>query len=159
MRALRWTAAVASVALVLGGCGDDDATDGDATTTTEVAVPEPEVGECRGPIDQTINAAETDSRPTVPCDQPHGSETAAVLDLPEDLQDATHDEAVAGFDSDEPPFDDLLAQCIDATDELCGSDPSDVRPGHHGRPVRHLDVPPDGRKNGRREPAGSDATP
>jgi hypothetical protein len=117
-------AAAAALLILIAGCGDDDGTDGEATTTSEEAIPEPQVGECRGPIDLATINAPTDERPTVPCDQPHGSETAAVLDVPESLADASHDEAVAAMqaeDDDELGFGETSKACIEAANELWGA--------------------------------------
>lgn len=108
--------AVASVA----GC-NVGGLQGLSTTTTEVVrprtlSPRPEVGECRGLVTREIIQAPSDVRRPVSCDEPHGSETVFVGDLPAEVSELSHRDAAA-LAIDSSPLRPLVEEC-DAEFEL-----------------------------------------
>ncbi|MGH9186376.1 MAG: septum formation family protein [Acidimicrobiales bacterium] len=95
-------------------------TESDTTTTRSGPPPEPpKAGECRGPISIADISAATDSRPTVPCDQPHGTETATVHDLPEQWDYNQVREALET--GGEPRLENLLSDCSADVQDYVGS--------------------------------------
>ena len=92
MRALRLrlpVALLATTALLLTGCGDDDVPDGADPAQVDATRP-PELGGCR---ELKVRDAEepTNASPLVPCTEPHTAETYASGQLPESLADADYD--------------------------------------------------------------------
>ena len=93
-------AVVLVLAVALAACGCSDGGAGRAAPSTARATPppafaNPQVGACRAPISDEILAAASDPRPAIPCDQPHGSETVFVGQLPADVAMLAHEEASA----------------------------------------------------------------
>ena len=91
--------AVVALLAACGGSADNGArpvsttNETASTTTTSVLPARPSVGECRAPIAVEDREGMLDDRPVVPCDEPHGSETTAVLDLPPSFDDLDRDAA------------------------------------------------------------------
>ncbi len=104
---------------VMAACarGDSDGADPSPVTTSAPATPQ--VGECRGPISQEIFAADTDTRPTVPCDQAHGSETVLVGQLPAAVA-ALPQEQAAALSNHSPEMFPTLDQCTEEFDRYVG---------------------------------------
>jgi hypothetical protein len=78
----------------------DPASRPEPTTTVPPGPPDqaaPVVGECRGPITQAVVEPPTDTRPPVPCDQPHGFETFFVGELPDDAWPGDGNEEAFGL--------------------------------------------------------------
>ncbi len=122
---LRFRSAVAAgLVIVLGsGCATLEPRGKATTTTTGVeselpSVP-PEVGQCRGLVTREIIGAPSDVRPPVPCDQPHGSETAFVTDLPPEVAGLSHREATA-LALDATGLRSVLEACDVAYEEYIG---------------------------------------
>ncbi len=87
------------------------------TTTTVPPYPVPKVGECRGPVTADVLVAPTDPRLPGDCNEPHGSETVAVLELPA---------AITEYPADGLPAEvraGLVVQCQQAVDAYVGSAP------------------------------------
>ena len=77
------------------------------------------MGECRGPITREIIKADADPRPTVGCDQLHGSETAFVGSLPAPVAALPYDK-VAALTEDSPELLPILSQCRSDFDHYLG---------------------------------------
>lgn len=152
MRLTRRAVAVALTTAVLAACGgggsggSSGAPSGPAepqsaatitsAPTTVPAFVTPRVGECRGPISREIIKADSDARPTVGCDQPHGSETAFVDSLPAPVAALPYDE-VAALTEDSPELLPILGQCREESDHYLGESPT----GPDAAPVTNLFVP------------------
>lgn len=137
MRLTRRAVAVALATALLAACGgggggSSDAPSGPAepqsaatitsTPTTVPAFPTPRVGECRGPISREIIEADSDARPTVGCDQLHGSETVFVDSLPAPVAALPYDK-VAALTEDSPELLPILSQCREDSDHYLGENP------------------------------------
>lgn len=109
---------------MMTACGGDDAPNaaqspGEADGDAPVVSAAPKVGQCRGPITKEIFEADTDSRPVVACDQPHGSETAYTGDLPAEVAALPYDQ-VAALTGDSPDLQPLYQRCGDESDRYMG---------------------------------------
>lgn len=131
--------AVALVMVVAAACTAGDLGQPSSTTTTsresELPPPPPEVGQCRGLISKEIILASTDDRRPVPCDQPHGSETVLVVELPPEVAELSHREAMA-LASDAPVLRSVLELCDVAFEDYIGVNritPDSVIEGNLGR--------------------------
>ncbi len=121
----RLTAAALVVTALTGACRGDDKRAPETTrapTASSAAFVTPKVGECRGPITVEIRQADSDPRPTVPCDGPHGSETAFVDALPAQAVAFSYDQAAA-LRQDSPEMTATLDRCAEETDRYVGLSP------------------------------------
>ncbi len=82
----------------------------------------PQVGECRAPITKEIFRSSFDARPTVPCEQVHGSETVFVSQLSAELAGLPHDKISAMFDVKygTSELDPVLSECEVAYERYVG---------------------------------------
>lgn len=122
--ARRRAAAGLLIVAVLVGCsggGRDEAkpSPGGATATPARV---PQVGECRGPISKEIFGSSFDARPTVPCEQVHGSETVFVAQLSAALAGLPHDRISAMFEVKygTQELDPILSECEVAFERYVG---------------------------------------
>ena len=121
---VRSLAAAVVAVVVVAGCTANGfpQTQRSTTTSTEVTgppSPRPQRGECRGLITSEIIGAATDVRPPVACDQPHGSETVLVADLPPHVSDLSHREATA-LTNDSSELRGVLDECDVAFEDYVG---------------------------------------
>jgi hypothetical protein len=120
---LRSAAAVALVTVVAAACTAGQPPVRPSTTTTgqqsELPSPPPQVGQCRGLITREIILAPTDPRVPIPCDQPHGSETVFVADLPPKVAALSHRDATR-LSVDFPGVSDAIEACDVAFEDYVG---------------------------------------
>lgn len=117
-----FAAALALVAALLAGCLAPAPEPGpSATTSTGIPPrsPDPQVGECRGLITREIIRASSDVRPPLSCDQPHGSETVFVGELPPAVAALSHREADQ-LTNDSEALRSVLDQCDEAYERYVG---------------------------------------
>ncbi|CAN5740734.1 hypothetical protein BH23ACT12_BH23ACT12_15260 [soil metagenome] len=122
MNRARLTVAVLLVTALTGACSSDGDRGPETTgtpTASAAAFVTPKVGECRGPITLEIRQADSDPRPTVPCDGPHGSETAFVGDLPAQVADLPYDQAAA-LTGNSPEMTAILDRCDEEFERYVG---------------------------------------
>ncbi len=129
----RAVALVLVLVLVVVGCSSGGGRRPDPagrTTTTDAVSVVPRAGECRGPITAPILVARIDTRPLVPCEGPHGSETVLVTSVPAAVASLPYDkvEALSEFSPELRP---ALDQCSEAYARHVGESrigPDAVRP-------------------------------
>jgi len=100
--------------MVVGCRPAGDATPSPSSTTTsvpsELGFVTPQVGECRGLVTREIIRAPSDVRVPASCDEPHGSETVFVGQLPAAVAEGPHAGADALSDSS-PELRPILDEC------------------------------------------------
>jgi hypothetical protein len=106
---------------LLGGCvaPAEDASSVTSTTATVARSPDPKVGECRGPITREIIRASSDIRRPLSCDQPHGSETVFVGQLPPAVSSLSHRD-VDQLAADSEALRPILDECDEAYEGYVG---------------------------------------
>lgn len=113
---------LALVVGLLAGCATPGPESGPSVTTATGLAPrspDPQVGECRGLISREIIRASSDVRPPLPCDQPHGSETVFVGELPPAVASLSH-RAADELTNDSETLRPLLDRCDEEYERYVG---------------------------------------
>ena len=121
MKRFRLPILVVGVASLVGcvAPAEEDRSSASTTTVTFARSPDPKVGECRGLITREIIQASSDTRRPLPCDQPHGSETVFVGELPPAVASLSHRD-VDQLAGDSEALRPLLDECDEAYEEYVG---------------------------------------
>ena len=120
---VRRAVCILSVSGLMAACSSGDQSG--RRSVDEVSSPEfesPMVGECRGPMTQEIYDAVSDTRPTIACDQPHGSETFFVGPLPDEIAALPHSQ-LGELPEEFPAKDQMLRPCDEEYDQYVGVRP------------------------------------
>ncbi len=135
MARIRRTVGLLVVAVGVSGCVGDADPGASPPTTSGTPPPgfdTPQVGECRGTMTEEIYDAVSDTRSTVPCTEPHGSETFLVTELPDEAAALPRDE-VAELPDDFPAKRRVLDECDQEHDRYVGVrrlGPDAIRPNN-----------------------------
>ena len=121
MRRLRIPSLVMGVALLTGCLAPRMEPGRSATSTTGTIArsPDPRVGECRGLITRDIIRASSDPRRPLSCDQPHGSETVFVGELPPAVARLSHRD-VDQLTNESEALRPVLEQCDEEYERYVG---------------------------------------